>query len=96
MHILLMHYSTRITCRYAIHRCHAHRIMHEGLVPVLELGPHYDFVFRVRPWFAPVVTHVSLYPFSALLSDPCPTVVLVSNGIARHSPRTHGIWSIHS
>ena len=34
-------------------------------------------------------------PFSALLSDPCPAVVLVSNGIARRSPPTRGNWSIH-
>ena len=34
-------------------------------------------------------------PLFALLSDSCPVVVLVSNGIAHHSPRTCGIWSIH-
>ena len=32
--------------------------------------------------------HLSLL-FSALLSDPCPTVVLVSNGLGHRSPRTH-------
>ena len=33
-------------------------------------------------------------PLSALLSDPYPAAVLVSNDIARRSPRTRGIWSI--
>ena len=33
-------------------------------------------------------------PLSMLLSDPCPAVVLVSNGLERRSPRTRGIWSI--
>ena len=33
-------------------------------------------------------------PLSALLSDPCPVVVLVSNSIACRSHQTHGIWSI--
>ena len=70
--------------------------VHNWLVPVLELGLHYGFVFCVRPWFAPIVTHVSLYPFSTLLSDPCPAVILVSDGLGHRSPRTRGIWSIHS
>ena len=59
-----------------------------------ELGLHCGFVFRVRPWFMPIVTHISTYPFYALLSDPCPTVVLVSNGLGHRSPRTRRIWSI--
>ena len=88
MHILFVHCSASTACRYAIHRCHVCRIVHGGLVPVPELGLHYGFVFRVHPWFAPVVTHVSPYPFSALLSDPCPIVVLVSNGLGHRSSRT--------
>ena len=94
MHIMFVHCSIRIAYRYAIHRCHACRIVHDGLVPVPEWVYTVAFVFHVRPWFAPVVTHVSLYPFSALLSDPCPVVVLVSNGLGHRSPRTRGIWSI--
>ena len=82
MHIPFVHCSTRIAGRYTIHRCHAWRVVHKRLVPVLELGLHCGFVFRVRLWFTPVVTHVSPYPFSMLLSNPCPIAVLVNNGIA--------------
>ena len=71
----VVHYSARISCRYAIHRCHACHIVHDWLVSVSELGLHYGFVLRVRPWFTLVVTHVLPYPFSALLSDTCPVVV---------------------
>ena len=80
-------------CLYAIHKCHVCCIMHDGLVPILELGLHCGFMFRVHPWFTPVVTHVSPYPFSALLSDPCPTVLLVSNGLGHRSPRAHEKFS---
>ena len=63
MHILFVHYSACIACRNAIHRCRACRIVHDELVPVPELGLHCGFVFHVRPWFTPVVTHVSLFSF---------------------------------
>ena len=63
MHILFMHCSASIACRYAIHRCRACRIVHDELVPVPELGLHYGFVSRVRPWFTPAMIHVSLYSF---------------------------------
>ena len=63
MHILLVYCSARIAGRYTIHRCHACRIVHDSLVPVLELGLHCGFVLRVCPWFTPVVTHVSQYSF---------------------------------
>ena len=86
MHILFMHHSARIACRHALHMCHACCIVHERLIPILELGLHCGFVFHVRLWFTPVVTHVSPYPFSMLLSDPCPIVVLVSNGLGHRSP----------
>ena len=94
MHIRIVHCSICIASRYAIHRCHACRIGHDELIPVLELFLYYDFVLYIGLWFTSVVTHVYPYPFSALLSDPCPIVVLVSNGIARRSPRTRGNWSI--
>ena len=94
MHILFVHCGAHIAYRYAIHRCNACRIVHNWLVSIQELGLHCGFVLCVRPCFTPVVTHVSPYPFSALLSDPCPAVVLVSNGLERRSPRTREIWSI--
>ena len=76
--------------RASRHWASACRTVHDLLILVPELGLHCGFVLRVCPWFTPIVTHISSYPFSALLSDPCPTVVLVSNGIACRSPQTRG------
>ena len=63
MYILFVHYSARIACRYAIHRSHACRIVHDWFVPVLELFLRCGFVLCIRLWFMPVMTHVSPYSF---------------------------------
>ena len=88
MHILFVHCGAHIAYRYAIHRCNACRIVHNWLVSIQELCLHCGFMLCVRPWFAPIVTHVFPYLFSTLLSNPGPTVVLVSNGLGHRSPRT--------
>ena len=87
MHILVVHCSA-VLLTDTLPIGHACRIVHDCLVSVLQLGRHCGFMFRILPWFTSVVTHVSLYPFFALLLDPCPTIVLVSNGLGRRSPRT--------
>ena len=67
------------------------RIVHDWLVYVSRVRSALWLRVSRSPWFMPVVTHVSPYPFSMLLSDPCPAVVIVSNGLGRRSPRTRGI-----
>ena len=63
MHILFVHCSARFACGYAILRCHACRIGHDELIPVLELFLYYDFVLYIGLWFTPILTHIFLYSF---------------------------------